>query len=116
MVLGAMMLVEGPPEFRITLATALGVGLPFAAIAVFLMTLVLRAHKNKVQTGRSGLIGETGITRTPLNPSGTVFVHGEFWNATSPVPLPEGARVLVTAVKGLHLRVEPLQESEQELR
>lgn len=110
MVLGAMMLVEGPPEFRITFATALGVGLPFAAIAVFLMTLVLRAHKNKVQTGRSGLIGETGITRTPLDPSGTVFVHGEYWNATSPVPLPEGARVLVTAVKGLHLRVEPLQE------
>jgi membrane-bound serine protease (ClpP class) len=111
MVLGAMMLVEGPPEFRITLPTALGVGLPFAAIAVFLMTLVVRAHSAKVQTGESGLIGEIGITRTPLNPSGKVFVHGEYWDATSPVPLPENVRVRVTAVEGLRLRVEPLPES-----
>jgi membrane-bound serine protease (ClpP class) len=111
MVLGAMMLVEGPPEFRISLTTALAVGLPFAAIAVFLMTLVVRAHANKVQTGESGLIGEIGFTRTALNPSGKVFVHGEYWDATSPVPLPENARVRVTAVEGLHLHVEPVPES-----
>ena len=111
MVLGAMMLVEGPPEFRITLATALGVGLPFAAISVFLMTLVVRAHSNKVETGGSGLIGEIGVTRTPLIPAGKVFVHGEYWDATSPVPLPEGVRVRVTAIEGLHLRVESLPES-----
>jgi membrane-bound serine protease (ClpP class) len=111
MVLGAMMLVEGPPELRITLRTALAVAVPFAAIAVFLMTLVVRAHSGKVQTGESGLIGEIGITRTALNPSGKVFVHGEYWDATSPVPLPENARVRVTAVEGLRLRVEPLPES-----
>jgi membrane-bound serine protease (ClpP class) len=116
MVLGAMMLVEGPPELRITLPTALGVGLPFAAIAVFLMTLVVRAHSNKVQTGESGLIGEIGITRTPLNPSGKVFVHGEYWDATSPVPLSEHAQVRVTAVQGLHLRVEPVPQPPEEVR
>jgi len=40
LVLGAMMLVEGPPEFRVSPATALALGLPFAAISIFLATLV----------------------------------------------------------------------------
>jgi membrane-bound serine protease (ClpP class) len=116
MVQGAMMLDEGPPELRITLPTALGVCLTFAAISVFLMTLVVRAHSNKVQTGESGLIGEIGITRTPLNPSGKVFVPGEYCDATSPVPLSEHAQVRVTAVQGLHRRVEPVPQPPEEVR
>lgn len=108
MVMGALLLVEGPPEFRISLATALAVGLPFSAIAIFLTTLVIRVHGNKPATGESGLIGETGVARTRLEPSGTVFVHGEYWDATSSVNIPEGTPVRVLGVAGLRLRVEPL--------
>jgi len=108
MVLGALLLVEGPPEFRIGLATAVAVALPFAGITVFLTTLVIRAHANKVDTGQNGLIGETGVACTPLNPTGKVLVHGEYWDATSSVAVAEGTRVRVSAIEGLHLRVEPL--------
>ena len=52
MILGALFLVEGPPEFRISLGTAIGIALPFAAISVFLTTLVIRAHGNKVADRR----------------------------------------------------------------
>jgi membrane-bound serine protease (ClpP class) len=44
---------------------------------------------------------------SPLAPEGKIFVHGEYWNAVSPVPVPAGARVRVTAVEGLTLTVEP---------
>ena len=108
MVFGALLLVQGPPGVRISLGTALAAGLPFAAIAVFLGTLAARAHKEKPATGESGMVGETGIARTPIQISGKVFVHGEYWDATSPVPVAEGALVRVTAVEGLRLRVEPL--------
>lgn len=108
MVFGALMLVDGPPEFRINLTTALGVGVPFAAIAVFLATLVIRARGRRVETGVSGMIGEAGTARTALTPSGKVFVHGEYWDATSTKQVAEGARVRVVAVEGLHLRVEPI--------
>jgi membrane-bound serine protease (ClpP class) len=108
LVFGALLLVDGPPGVRIGLATALGVGIPCAGIAVFLATLVVRTHREKVSTGDSGLLGQTAVARTPLNPAGKVFVHGEYWDATSPVPVPEGAHVRVTAVEGLRLRVEPL--------
>lgn len=108
LVFGAMLLVEGPPGVRISLGTALAAGLPFAAIAVFLGTLVAKAHREKAVTGESGLVGETGIARTPIENVGKVYVHGEYWDASSAVPVPEGALVRVVGVEGLHLRVEPL--------
>jgi membrane-bound serine protease (ClpP class) len=109
LVLGAMMLVEGPPEFRISLTTALGVGLPFAAISVFLATLVFRSRQHAVETGNTGMVGEIGFALTPLAPSGKVFVHGEYWNATSSSPVGEGARIRVRGVDGLHVQVEPVE-------
>lgn len=107
MVLGALMLVEGPPEVRIRLGTAIGVTLPFAAITIFLVALVIRARSSKVVTGSAGMIGETGSAYTAMNPSGKVFVHGEYWDAISSTPVEAGARVQVTAVDGLTLQVRP---------
>jgi membrane-bound serine protease (ClpP class) len=107
MVLGAIMLIEGPPEVRIRLATAIAVTLPFALITFFLVSLVIRARRHKVMTGSAGLVGEIGIARTPLEPLGKIFVHGEYWDAVSTVAAPEGTRVRVLAVEGLRLQVEP---------
>jgi membrane-bound serine protease (ClpP class) len=109
MILGALLLVEGPQEFRIRLATAVAIGVPFAGIAVFLTTLVIRAHTSKVVTGESGLVGEIGVARTALDPGGKVYVHGEYWDAVSGAVVAEGTPVRVVAVQGLHLRVEPLR-------
>jgi membrane-bound serine protease (ClpP class) len=110
MTLGALLLVDGPiPEMRVRLLTAVAVSVPFGLITVFLMTIALRAQRNKVTTGEEGLIGELAIAHTPLSPQGKVYVGGELWNATAPpnVSLPEGARVRVRGIKGLELEVEP---------
>jgi membrane-bound serine protease (ClpP class) len=110
MVLGALLLVDGPiPEMRVRLLTALVVSIPMGLITVFLMTIALRAQRNKVTTGEEGLIGELAIAHTPLSPQGKVYVGGELWNASAPpnVSLPEGARVRIRAIKGLELEVEP---------
>jgi membrane-bound serine protease (ClpP class) len=107
MVLGALLLVEGPPEMRIRLGTAIGVTLPFTLITIFLLSLVLKARANKVVTGEAGMIGEIGVVRTALAPRGTIFVHGELWDAVSSTTLEAGSRVCVVAVEGLTLRVEP---------
>ena len=104
--LGAVLLVDAPPELRIRWSTAIGVTIPFALITVLLVTLVIRARKSKVETGVAGLVGATGTTRSALAPEGTVLVHGEFWNAVSPAPLEEGTPVKVVAVEGLKLKVE----------
>ncbi|HEX6096088.1 MAG TPA: nodulation protein NfeD [Thermoanaerobaculia bacterium] len=107
MIFGALLLVDGPiPEMRVHLMTALMVSVPIGAIAVFLMTLVLRAHKNRVATGTEAMIGEIGVARTDLGPDGKVFVRGELWNATSGSAIQRGARVRVREVKGLRVFVE----------
>jgi len=110
MVLGALLLVDGPiPEMRVRLLTALAVSVPMGLITAFLMAIAIKARRNKIVTGVEGLIGEVGVARTPLMPSGKVFVHGELWNAYGPssVVVPEGARVRVRSVNGLQLEVEP---------
>ncbi len=108
MIIGAMLLVDGPiPEMRVQLMTAIAVSVPIGAIAIFLMTLVVRAHKNRVATGTEGMIGEIGVARTSLDPGGKVFVHGELWNATARTSIAEGARVRVRGVDGLKVVVEP---------
>jgi membrane-bound serine protease (ClpP class) len=104
------MLVESPvPELRIHWSTALAVTLPFSAITVFLLTIAVRARRNKVETGVEAMIGETGEALTELSPKGKVFVHGEYWNAVALRPVAAGTRVRVTAIDRLTLTVEPAE-------
>ncbi len=110
MVLGALLLINGPPELRIHLATALAVSIPFALITMFLMTLVIRSRANKAVMSDGGLVDEVGEARTALAPGGKVFVHGEYWDAVSSSPVDQGARVRVVGVEGLKLRVEPARK------
>ena len=109
MIIGALFLVDGPiPQMRVRLITALVVSIPIGVIAIFLMTLVLRARQNRVTTGSEGMIGEIGVASTQLGPEGKVFVHGEIWNAIANAPVAEGTRVRIVAVNGLHVQVAPV--------
>jgi len=109
--LGGLLLVDSPiPEMRVHLATALAVSIPLGLITAFLMTIALRARRNKVVTGAQGLVGETGVAQTALSPQGKVFVHGELWDAVAASPLPVGQLVVVRKVDGLTLEVAPLTQ------
>jgi membrane-bound serine protease (ClpP class) len=109
--LGGLLLVDGPiPEMRVKLWTALGVSIPFGIITVVLMGLAVKAHRNKIVTGQQGLIGEIGVTQTPLAPEGKIFVHGELWNAVATEPVALGDQVVVNRVDGLTLEVSPARK------
>jgi membrane-bound serine protease (ClpP class) len=107
--LGGLLLVDSPvPELRVHLLTALAVSIPLGLITAFLMTIALKARRNKVVTGAQGLVGETGVAQTALTPQGKVFVHGELWDAIASSALPIGQLVVVRRIDGLILQVEPL--------
>ena len=78
------------------------------AIILFLgvLTYVIRAQLAKVKTGSEGLVGETGVARTDIAPSGKVFVHGELWDAISEEPLRAGEQVKVVGVTGMTVKVK----------
>jgi membrane-bound serine protease (ClpP class) len=107
--MGGLFLVDAPiPEMRVRLVTALAVSIPLGIITAFLMSIAVRARRNKIVTGEQGLIGEIGIAQSTLAPTGKVFVHGELWDAVSAVPVPAGDRIVVRQVDGLTLRVDPV--------
>jgi len=106
--LGGLLLVDAPiPQMRVHLLTALAVSIPLGLITAFLMSIAIRARRNKIVTGMQGLVGEIGMAQTPLSPQGKVFVHGELWDAIASANIPSGQTVVVRQVDGLQLRVDP---------
>ena len=107
--LGGLLLVDSPiPEMRVHLLTALAVSIPLGLITAFLMSIALKARRNKLVSGAQGIIGETGIVRAALSPRGKIFVHGEIWDAVSFSDVPVGQTVVVRRIDGLLLQVEPI--------
>jgi membrane-bound serine protease (ClpP class) len=107
MTLGGLLLVDGPiPAMRVQWWAALGVSVPMGLITVFLMSIALKARRNKVVTGAQGMVGEIGVAHTALAPIGKVFVHGELWDAQAPGDIGAGQKIRVTAVRDMSLLVE----------
>jgi len=112
MLLGAMFLIRSPlTAGGVSLGIAIAVTLPFAALTVLLMRLVLRSRKWKSATGREELLREQGIVVTPITAAaeGMIRIHGELWRAVSTQAVPEGQPVRVLKIEGLKLYVEPVE-------
>jgi membrane-bound serine protease (ClpP class) len=77
-----------------------------ALVFILVVVLVIRAQQLPVNTGREGLIGQTAVVRSPLDPRGTVFIEGEIWNAwMEGGRADQGDEVTVLDVDGLRLKV-----------
>lgn len=109
-VLGSIMLISDP-MFHINRGLIAGVSIAIAAFFVLVVASIVRTHRRKQQTGAEAMIGMTAFARTPLDPDGTVFVHGELWQATvNEGTVQPGEEVVVTEIKGLHLTVSKKKE------
>lgn len=96
--------------YQLPLPSVIGIPLSLAVIFGFGIRKVLQARRTKPVTGQEGLIGAIGTVKVALEPEGSVFVWGERWQASSAngQPIAVGERVKVTAVEGLHLKVEKI--------
>ena len=107
-VLGSLMLVRSPfPALRVGLSVVLPTAVGVAFVVIFLLTRVLRSQSQAPLTGAEGMVGEVGEAAVALEPDGKVFVHGEYWDASSHVPISAGAQVRVVRMEGRRLEVEP---------
>ena len=107
LVMGSLVLFSGSPAaIQVNRGLIAGVTIVIGAFFVFIVAAVVRGQRRKAVTGREGLMGQTGIVATPLDPEGVVLVDGERWTATSTDDKVEpGEEVVVTAVHGLKLTV-----------
>lgn len=77
-----------------------------ASLFAFVVSRVVWAHRRQAATGREELVGKKAVVKTALDPEGTVFFKGEWWNAVSDGGrLEPGDEVIITSVDGLVLHV-----------
>ena len=114
LVLGSFMLSKSTAPFlRISLGLIIPMSLATAAFFVFALSKGIKIQWKKPVTGREGLIGKIGIAKTDLTPEGTIFIHGERWQATNKgETIKEGEEVEVLEVKGLNLIVKKYERKE----
>jgi membrane-bound serine protease (ClpP class) len=111
--LGGLMLVDSPVGFlRVSPWVVVPVALATAAVTVFLLGQIVRAHRRGAVTGTEGLLLERAVadeTFTAQHGSygGVVRVHGELWRAVCPTPVVAGEAVTVEGRNGLTLHVRP---------
>jgi membrane-bound serine protease (ClpP class) len=108
MLLGSVMLFDtDAPFLRVSWGVILPVVLFTAAFFLFLVYMTVRVMKKKPTTGKRGLVGECAEVKTAISPGkvGSVFVHGEFWDAVADEKIKAGEEVEVVEVEGMRLVV-----------
>ena len=65
------------------------------------------SKRRRASVGTNTLVGATGVAIGELLPEGQVRVNGEIWQARCGAGCDAGAAVVVRAVDGLTLEVEP---------
>jgi len=108
MILGAIMLIDHPDEYmKIDLRVVVPVALSMGAFFFFMVSWAIFMKPRVMSIGVEGLIGETGIAITPLNPNGSAEIEGEIWEVHSMSGnLEKGATIKVIKKDGHHLIVE----------
>lgn len=106
LVFGSLLLFPESNVFRLNPWLVGAVAVLAGAFFIFVVTAIVRTQRKPQTTGREGMVGASAIAKTALAPTGTVFIHGELWEAVLDEGTAEpGEEVTVTGIEGLKLRV-----------
>jgi len=106
LVIGSLILFSHSPGIEVNKGLIAGVTAGVTAFAIFVVGAIIRGQRRRKATGAEGMIGETAIAKTPLDPTGTVLAQGELWTAESEGGrVAPGEEVIITKVEALKLWV-----------
>ena len=112
-VLGALLLFQPAGNtYQVSVPLVIGIAAALAGLMALIAIKIVQARRAPVVTGSSELLGQVGIVREPLSPTGLVFVRGELWRARSNGDtLETGTAVKVDKIdEDLTLEVEPTEQ------
>ena len=113
---GSLMLIDSPEPYLqisklIILATVAGFGLTFGLCIYF----IVRTQRRSFHSGYESLSGELGHAVTAIHEAGTVFVHGEYWDAFSEELIESDASVeVVRLAPNMRLEVRAVQQDTED--
>jgi membrane-bound serine protease (ClpP class) len=115
LVIGSIILMDTDvPGFEVSRAMIGAIALTSSALLLGIVAMAVRARRRPVVAGREQLLGAHGTVIEDFEENGAVYVGGERWAAKSLEPVLEGQSVLVTAVHGLTLHIEPISKNYRE--
>lgn len=111
LLLGSMMLIRSDSSLEFVKISRIAIWSATVLSALFFLFILgagLKAQRRKSVTGAESIVGAAGEALEILDPSGTIQVQGEVWNAESVAGvIGKGEKVIVKARKSLKLYVVP---------
>ncbi len=109
--IGSLILFDTDSEqFRVSLSIIAALTILTSGFFLIALRSLLTARKGPVVSGQEQLIGGFGQALEDFDTCGQIRIHGEIWRADTARPVHTGDRVHVTAIDGLTLHIEPLEE------
>lgn len=111
-VVGSIILMDTEaPGFGLDISVIIIFTLMSALMFIFIVGMAIKARRRPVVSGQEELVGAQATVINDFDDNGNVTLHSEIWQALSDTPLHKGQKVKVTDIKGLTLKVEPLQDT-----
>ncbi|MDX1267232.1 MAG: nodulation protein NfeD, partial [Oceanisphaera sp.] len=111
-VIGSVLLFDTPDQaFRVAWPFIAAFALFSLSLFVVVIRLIVKQRRSAPVSGAVAMIGEQGIALTVIDPTGTVMVQGERWQAHSRQPIAAHQSIVVLAVEDLTLNVAPAKET-----
>ena len=107
--LGSIMLFE---DVKVSLKLVMPTIVLVGGFFIVVSSLAFKAYRSRPRSGLEGLIGEVGLVKERIDHEGLIFVHGEYWRATSREKIEPEEKVEVEAADGLVLKVKRVMEKE----
>ena len=109
-IFGAILMFDsGIPGFGISYPFVISVALIMALAVILLTGYVIKVHRRGPVYGEEAIVGaEAEAEEDFVDGKGKVWLEGESWAARSSAPIAKGDQVVVTALDGLTLDVEPV--------
>ena len=110
LILGGLLLTStSNPQFQVSRWLVYGLAAVIAFFVFSIVTSIIRARRLPATVSTYTLVGKRAVARTPLDPTGLVFVNGERWTAMSTGGrVEQGETVEITGVEGIKLMVRAI--------
>jgi membrane-bound serine protease (ClpP class) len=110
-IFGAIMMFDsGIPGYDISIAFVVVFAMVTGSAMLLTVTYLLKLRRRGAVSGTGSIIGGTATAMQDFTGSGKVWLEGEAWRAVSNAPVAKGQQVVVRAMEGLTLHVEPLPQ------
>lgn len=111
-VFGSIMMFDSDvPGFGVSIAFVVGVAVLFAALLIWLISFALKLRRRGAVSGRESIVGGIGTAMEDFSGEGMIWLEGEAWQALSKTAVAKDQEVVVRAMQGLLLEVEPVAET-----